>query len=299
MPRCPFCKGQIGENLLRFGGHCPHCLNEIPGEETATDPGAEARARAEAEARAAAARVQRRNRILSAVLLALVVSISGAWLALHETPKPLVLDDTEVYIAPASAHENAQFEAMAAAEAEKAKATQRRNTNHRSSQTTQSDPASENPGEALASTAGPETAEPAAPVPTLRPDGTINPDALNKSLLGPDIRGPSAKGLSGLELSSDDDIKNMVRSFLKTTGKKQLTQCYEARLKQNPGLSGRWNAIFVIEKEGMVKSASAEGLNVKDHDLELCLVQKMETWKFQAINHSVEMQTPLVFQGSG
>ncbi len=36
---CPFCHAGVDEELLLYGGSCPHCLIEIPGEEAPTDPG--------------------------------------------------------------------------------------------------------------------------------------------------------------------------------------------------------------------------------------------------------------------
>ena len=39
MPTCPFCQTPISENLSLYGGACPSCLIEIPGEEAVTDPG--------------------------------------------------------------------------------------------------------------------------------------------------------------------------------------------------------------------------------------------------------------------
>ena len=47
---CPFCKGGISADVVQFGGNCPHCLLEIPGEEAPTDPGLVARQKAAAEA---------------------------------------------------------------------------------------------------------------------------------------------------------------------------------------------------------------------------------------------------------
>lgn len=295
MPKCPFCKGQIGEDLLRFGGHCPHCLNEVPGEETATDPGAEARARHEAEMRATAARIQRRTRVLGAGIVAVVLAIPIAWFALCEKPQPLVLDDAEIYIAPASAHQNALADKMAADEAQRVKDAAKQAQQHHASTSTSSNPAG-----GLASASDP--LHPITPPPALLPDGTINPEAMNRGGLGVDIKGPELKGPElrlgpGIELSSDEDIKSMVLTFLKSTGVKQLQQCYETRLKENPSLSGRWNATFVIEKDGLIKSASAEGQSSHDRDLETCLIAKMEAWKFQSISHSVEITRPLVFQG--
>ena len=39
MSTCPFCSTEISEELSLYGGHCPSCLIEIPGEEAITDPG--------------------------------------------------------------------------------------------------------------------------------------------------------------------------------------------------------------------------------------------------------------------
>ena len=123
MPRCPFCKGEVGEDLLLYGGHCPHCLNEIPGEESATDPGAAARARAEQEARVTAARGKRRNQVLAVLSVLLAVGGIGAYFALHEEPVALSLDDEgDLYIAPASSHHNETLEQQAAADKAKTEA---------------------------------------------------------------------------------------------------------------------------------------------------------------------------------
>lgn len=44
MEPCPFCNVPVDEDLHRFGGTCPSCFGEIPGEEAATDPGAAVKA---------------------------------------------------------------------------------------------------------------------------------------------------------------------------------------------------------------------------------------------------------------
>jgi hypothetical protein len=74
MGQCPFCKNQVSAELLRDGGACPHCLNDIPGEDAATDPGVALRAK-EAAATAAA---QRKRKITSIALAAAVLlSVAG------------------------------------------------------------------------------------------------------------------------------------------------------------------------------------------------------------------------------
>ena len=74
MEACPFCNTAIDEDLFLYGGTCPNCLNEIPGEEAPTDPGAQARANAEMEAEAAR---QGSRSSLIAVAIVAVLAISG------------------------------------------------------------------------------------------------------------------------------------------------------------------------------------------------------------------------------
>ena len=50
MYSCPFCQSSISEELALHGGYCPSCLIEVPGEESATDPGVAADASAPVEA---------------------------------------------------------------------------------------------------------------------------------------------------------------------------------------------------------------------------------------------------------
>lgn len=298
MPRCPFCKGEVGEDLLLYGGHCPHCLNEIPGEESATDPGAAARARAEQEARAAAARIQRRNRILSVVAGLMLVAGIGAYVALHEEPVVMSLDDEgDIYIAPASSHHSETLEQQAAAEKARADAeaeakrkdAARRNAAH----------AANSNGGDLAST-GPSLSSPTATGSTSGiPDGSGGSGggglaSLQTSGLDFKAKGPTARQMEGLVLSSDSDVKAMVKTVVEA-GYKQLQQCYESRLKENPSLSGRWEITFVIAKEGKVDSAEAVAKTTKDREFEQCMVANVKNWKFTPISKPFEITKAFVF----
>lgn len=295
MPRCPFCKGEVGEDLLRYGGHCPHCLNEIPGEESATDPGAAARARAEQEARVAAARHKRRNMILGAVSFVLVLGGVGAYVALHEEPVPLVLDDGDVYIAPASSHHSTVLEQQAAAEKAKAEAeaeAKRREAARRAAAN------GGDPGPQDLASAGPGLASPTSSGTTAGLPEAMPTSSSSTSLgsMGIDLkaRGPTAKQMEGLVLSSDNDVKAMVKTVVEA-GYKQLQQCYESRLKENPTLSGRWEVTFVIAKEGKVDSAEALGKTVKDRTFEQCMVSNVKQWRFTPISKPFEITKAFVF----
>ncbi|MEY3210253.1 MAG: hypothetical protein RIT28_734, partial [Pseudomonadota bacterium] len=73
MATCPFCKGPVEAALTRDGGPCPHCLNVIPGEDAATDPGVAQRAQ-EAAAQANTQRARRRRSILLGAVTLLSVA---------------------------------------------------------------------------------------------------------------------------------------------------------------------------------------------------------------------------------
>ena len=83
MSSCPFCQGEIADDLERFGGPCPHCFNEIPGEEAATDPGVAAQA-AEKQAQ----QLQAKKRGVRTVLLGgaalLLLAGGGGWFGYQE-----------------------------------------------------------------------------------------------------------------------------------------------------------------------------------------------------------------------
>ncbi|HCH66785.1 MAG TPA: hypothetical protein DFR83_28540 [Deltaproteobacteria bacterium] len=75
MGACPFCQGEVDDDILTFGGRCPQCLIEIPGEEAPTDPGADARA---AEAAAEAAKDQTSSTARIAAVLVVGALAAGA-----------------------------------------------------------------------------------------------------------------------------------------------------------------------------------------------------------------------------
>lgn len=302
MPQCPFCKGQTPEDLLRFGGHCPHCLNEIPGEEAATDPGAQARQRQELEARAAAARLQRRSRVVRAAAVLVALIGVGSWFALHEDPAPLILDDVEVYIAPASEHRNLAAEEAAAAKA-KAEAEEEAHRKEMARRAAAAAAASSGGGSGDLASAGPAPMSPGGSSSGGSSSGGSSSggsggasDSLSGSMVGLDLnpKGPSARSISGLVASGDAEIKSMAKTVV-DANYKQLRQCYESRLKENPSLEGRWVLAWTIEKDGTVSKAEAEGQGVKDRTFESCMERNVKNWHFQSVSKSTELARAFVF----
>lgn len=74
MEHCPFCNTTVDEDLIRFGGTCPSCYGEIPGEEAATDPGEVVKA---ALVQADEARVRRRMLVPALVTLVVLLFASS------------------------------------------------------------------------------------------------------------------------------------------------------------------------------------------------------------------------------
>ncbi|MCO4744596.1 MAG: AgmX/PglI C-terminal domain-containing protein [Proteobacteria bacterium] len=74
MEPCPFCNTPVDGDLIRFGGTCPSCFGEIPGEEAATDPGEAVKA---AQVQQDEARVRRRM-MVPAIMGALALLALGS-----------------------------------------------------------------------------------------------------------------------------------------------------------------------------------------------------------------------------
>ncbi|MEL6349587.1 MAG: hypothetical protein AAFV53_41170, partial [Myxococcota bacterium] len=77
MDSCPFCGAEVEEELVLYGGTCPHCLNPIPGEEAPTDPGAQAIANAEVEAMVAQQSTSSRTPLFAAAAALLCAVVLG------------------------------------------------------------------------------------------------------------------------------------------------------------------------------------------------------------------------------
>ena len=89
MAECPFCGSEVSDDLVAFGGTCPKCFAEIPGEEAATDPGVDVR---DAQERRDRRRATFRT-VAGLTALLLVVSCTGiAALATVLWPEPEVAE---------------------------------------------------------------------------------------------------------------------------------------------------------------------------------------------------------------
>ena len=277
---CPFCKGAISSDLERYGGSCPHCLLEIPGDDAPTDPGLAARQKQQEEEEKAAIERSKRNRLvmLAASFVVLLLVGGGVYQYLSWQEK-IAYEAQEYFQLP--------LEDLTQPEAQVASATPPDNG--------AKPPVGVNvgkPGDLDKSEGTPRPQDNGVTPPTNatpKPVGTPRPDAVasaTPTTSGPNLSGISTGGTTmslnaGDVLTDDDQIKAMVAYVTKTYGS-QVRACYEQRAKQIPDLKGVWSVSFTIKPDGTttgVRVAPAGGSS--DPELEACIQRNAATWKFQ------------------
>ena len=298
---CPFCGSDVGGELVTYGGTCPKCFAEIPGDEAPTDPGVEVRAAQERQDR------RRRTARLAAAfgaLLALVtctgLTAAGFVIYSQSFETAAVLDfDTLDFPMP----EIVAGEAVAAAEAPApTPAPGAPRGSSKAGSSTRSDPGRFAGGgnDGVASGGGtPDLAQPSSSggAGGARRGGTSDPSG---PALGPAGAGSSASRPAGLSdfgvpslkarrddnvvLSDPDAIRDMIgeRMVEQIPG---LKLCYDRRLKVVPTLKGRWLVTYQVQKDGSVGNAVAKPLDSGDAELERCLADHVENhWRFSRIS---------------
>lgn len=95
--------------------------------------------------------------------------------------------------------------------------------------------------------------------------------------------GPATAVKGGVQLGAADamleegDTASVAKVVRKYSG--QVKYCYEAQLKSDPGLAGRVEVQFTVNK-GRVASASVFGNSTGSDPLGKCIVGKVRKWKF-------------------
>jgi hypothetical protein len=278
LPVCPFCKGAVPADTLRFGGNCPHCMLEIPGEEAPTDPGIQARQRKEQEDKAQQAKKQRKNRFLGGLSLLVLFALGGAGVWAYQTQQEaLTYEMDEYYETPLSELQHAPVPQVAVVGGPEA-------------------------GTVDNGTGRPTGRKP----PEVQPIGTGNPDAGTGPRrptfqAGADAQAPTVATTSGSGvgdvgagqikvsfvgsdkvLTDNDEIIAMAKAVINASSP-QLQTCYNQRLKAVEGLKGAWEVAFTIGKDGSAKRVAVTGVNGSDPELESCMNRQVSAWKFQKI----------------
>jgi len=316
LAECPFCGSSVDEDLVIYGGPCPKCFAEIPGEEAPTDPGAEARAAQE--------RRDRRGATLRAAIglgaMMAVVGCAGIValaVVLWPEPEVAVMDfddssfDYPVIELKGGAPEPEQMDEGTdeGAAPQPRQANDGGRTNGGGSKVDPSayegvayDDGAAKAGDALDGDDG--VAEVDGPRGTRGTDGPVaGPQGLDE--LGDDNsqRG-SAFDLDlgpkvdrrGEVLSDPDQIRQMIGKLMRQQVGR-LTQCYERQLKREPNLGGRWLVRYTVNTEGRAVDASATGRDVSHAELEECLANIIESkWRFDRITRSQPVQKTFTFR---
>jgi hypothetical protein len=308
MAECPFCQREVDAELVAYGGKCPHCFGEIPGEEAPTDPG---EAKKKAEQKAIAAKVQR-GRTLPLLIIGLmpVVMVCAAvgFVLKPVPPMPLLnLDEGDFSIGDVGE--------LVAAPPEVPKPVE--------------DVKNPTKGEKIAKLTPPKGIDKgvdpskidfggSGTSPDGSPRGTHNggtgtgsdlvvdptkPLSVQNNgggLLGGPGIGIERRAVKGVTLTDDNQIIEMVKLTVKEQLPKLRYQCYEPILKVEPDVAGSWIVNFTVKADGTVKDASAvakEG-TAGHSKLESCIAQKVSAWPFQPIRSELPVAKSVGFKAS-
>lgn len=313
MGECPFCGGEVAEELTTFGGTCPKCFVHIPGEEAATDPGDDVKAALEASDRA---RSKRRALMPVFAAIPVVLGLVGvaAWYLLRPVPTVDMLDfdlvDStfvpEIVAAPEPVEE-------AADEAPVTGSTARVGSGARPAPDGGGLPASRllaTPATGL-SDGGLRASDLGTPTQGIRSSEEVRSRASGvatgpASLSGGLSTGGSGSGTLdfGLDVTNErkagvledpEAIRQMIAERM-SGQMQQLNSCYERQLKAEPGLSGRWRIRYTVGADGTVRDASVVGLNGANREFEQCMIGIMNRWRFGRIIRDQPVQRTVAFR---
>ena len=265
MGECPFCGNKVDDDLITFGGTCPRCFAEIPGEEAATDPGEDVKA---AQARKDQMRATLRTvlPVLFVIPIIAVLGLAALYIGVFRPEPEVVLldfDEGDDYPIP---------ELVAAAP--------------------EPEPEPANDGVAAAPEPTPVTTgaqASAAPAPVAQPAPV--PARTPGGLVGVDV----TASRRGTVLEDPDAIRKMIGEKL-TAYAPRLNACYEKELKNNETLAGRWRIAFVVGADGKVRDAMAEPLSGSVASFESCLQGEVATWAFQRIGRDQPVRKTFTFR---
>ncbi len=297
MPTCPFCQATISEELDRFGGSCPHCFNEVPGEEAATDPGIQE------PAPGATAAAEKKSGGLGPILGLVVLLLGGgAFYALGPgaaapEPKPLgTIDEANFYSIDLDELETTSvIPTVAGREAAEAAAK-----SAASQQTRTSAPSTS--GRSTASAVAPAAAKDTAPeqaAPEAEPQARRPTTTAEKTSSGASAGGGVSvrrRSSGGVALSEPAEIAAMVRDAMGRYSN-QFGQCHTKKLNQDETFGGTWELSLVVQTDGSAERirVTAKDDTVADAEFEGCMVSKVEKWRFKTTTEAMAFKKRYTF----
>ncbi len=319
MGTCPFCKGAVDEDVLTFGGRCPSCLIEIPGEEAPTDPGAAARAAREAEE--AAAKKKPRFGVIAGVLAAVLAVGAGGFMtfAPQEAPLPEVPTGAEAYkkvsgqfvsINLDDEPEEVEADPQPTKVAKKApkKTTKSGGTNAKSApdlpDTTDLTGGNDADldGVAIADERATSSGSSNVPPPTTTSSGppaaaagvlNTNPTRRTSSLDDISVGGGPSDKIAGLELCGED-IRKGAKSVMRTVGN-QLTACADRMLKKDAGFSTGVRVAIKVERAGNVAAIDLRPSNTDDPEFIGCMENVLKKTRFPRMCEAIDLNKTYTF----
>lgn len=285
MASCPFCHAPIDDVAARFGGRCPKCFIEIPGDEAPTNPSIKPPEPAPPKPNRAA------RAVLSIAGLALASSFCVWWSALrsnHNAQGASILSDSDFssfYMVPLNDIETVTPKQELAANPKGTSRSTKGSTTSSPAQkngsTVGAEPlAQEKTSASPANAAGSPRAEASKPVES---SPTMN------------ARGDIAIRQRQMEASEEESIDESVRKSVFTDVKNysgQIQACYERRLKQDNTLKGSWLMSISVGTDGKPTHVTARGQQRKDAELEECMITRARTWRFQRLSESMTFEIP-------
>lgn len=301
MAQCPFCKIPIDDELARFGGHCPKCVIEIPGDETPTDPGVGKRVEEQVETER-----QRRWGVIAAVAALVLVVLVGAssvlWWRIDQKRQADLLAqlaaeaENGFYINPAEAHELPTIEKeqeQAVAQSGGAAHAPRGSSGGGTVTTVPSGSgSSKSKSFDFIGNSGADEPE-LAKLHERTIDVSPGADLGSVGLTVPQVS-ISRTGLGSVALSDPDEIRTAVGTALKAYSQ-QITTCYNRRLKLTPDLAGTWEVSFTILTTGRTSNIGVVPQNTVDAALETCMRESIAAWTFQSMVQPQNFAKPYTF----
>jgi len=273
MADCPFCHKDISEDLSRFGGACPKCLINIPGEETATDPGVDTGFHRRAAQKS-------RTPLIAGVVVVLVCMGAGGTWWMRSTPTVSRILRKGADPIPLSAHEDQPYETEPQVDVVSEEAT----TSYSASRSSSS----------RVSTPGPEKqADQGAIVPPSE-KSVAGLGAAPEDVFSTISAAPIARGPKGIVLSDPGQIEAMIRRVLDRAGK-QFKQCYEQRIRTAPSLRGAWRVDLTVTKEGSASAVQIVPMAVRDSGMESCMRSHTGDLNFQQLEEPIAVSRTFRF----
>ena len=302
--RCPFCHKPVAESIVQYGGTCPSCFTDIPGEDVATDPGEIVRAKRRAKDEADV-RKQSMKQAWVFAPVALAVLGFGVF-ALMPEPEitELVIEDFAIDFDMKEWDPKAGTKAQLAAKAADAKDAMKADAANPAAKATEAGQAGAN---VAASAAGGAAIKDAASA-SATSAGMAPPSG------GPSGAGMQAPGMAAssggagmglgempevtaersgpvLSASKKEEIVAVVRNLM-SKRKADIGECI------TPGLAGSWMLKITFNEKGEVKAVDLAPQGPAAPEFETCVEGNVKFWKLGAqLDRELTVPVPLNLKG--